>query len=158
MKKFIKPLIVLALLSVLSYSLVTHYLYHYVIVSGSSMVPTLHDSEIYTLNLSYYLFNKAKAGDIVVIKDPISKGYSVKRIVAVSGDMISFTNRYVYINGVEILENYIEALPPFYEYKEQQFQCSSNEVFVLGDNRAVSSDSREYGPLPLKNVVGKISR
>lgn len=158
MKKFVKPILTLGLLSILSYTLVTHYLYHYVIVSGTSMIPTLHNSEVYTLNLAYYFFNQPKVGEIVVIKDPISRGYAVKRIIAVSGQTISFTNQTVYIDGNPIQENYLSELPPLYSYEEQSFTCSSNEVFVMGDNRPVSADSREYGPLPLKKVVGKISR
>src|SRR2546423_7030529 len=80
--------LVAAALALLSYYLISHYLVQSVQVVGSSMVPTLHDSEHYLLNRWVYHFRNPQRSDVVVIRDPAAGCFSVKRIIAVSGDSI----------------------------------------------------------------------
>ena len=158
MKTF-KYLLTVVFLSAFCYLLVAHFLFRNVIVSGNSMLPTLHDSEIYTLKTYAYLFHNPRIGDVVVIKDPsfTKTVYSVKRIVAREGQTVSFTNGIVYIDGKQLIESsYLTPNTKTFPMSKTRFVCEKNQYFVLGDNRAVSADGREYGPIPRKNILGQI--
>ena len=123
-------------------------------VQGNSMYPTLHsgDRVIYNRRTS-----DNKAGDVIVLKRPDGEEF-VKRIVAVAGDTVNIQNGKVYVNGVE------EKLDgPVGETKaseegdvEYPVTVQDNQVFVLGDNREVSEDSRMFGAVSLDDVKGKI--
>src|SRR6476659_3891415 len=75
-------------LAVGSYFLISHYFVQSVQVVGSSMVPTLHDSEHYLLNRWVYHFRSPQRRDVIVIRDPAAGCYSVKRVVGIGGDSI----------------------------------------------------------------------
>ncbi|WP_227938246.1 signal peptidase I [Alkalihalobacillus deserti] len=77
----------------------------------------------------------------------------IKRVIGESGDTIRFNNGDIYRNGELLVENYIKE-----EMKAQNdvFVIPDNHVFVMGDNRNNSSDSRAIGPIPIDNVVGKV--
>ncbi|WP_232735793.1 signal peptidase I [Alteribacter populi] len=77
----------------------------------------------------------------------------IKRVIAISGDKVEFKNGNVYRNGEKLEESYIkeEMDVPF-----ESLVIPENHVFVLGDNRNNSSDSRDIGPVPVENVVGKV--
>jgi signal peptidase I len=123
------------------------------------MVPTLHDSQHYLLNRWIYLVRSPRLSDIVVLRDPSDNGFSVKRVIATPGDSIYLKDGSVYVNGCKLMENYlVPGTQTFTEskYRDQLIVCGAGQFFVLGDNRMNSVDSRTYGPVPRRNILGPI--
>lgn len=152
---------VVACLSLTSYSIVSTYFVQSVKVVGSSMLPTLHDSDHYLLNRWVYHFRSPSRQDIVVIRDPSAKCFSVKRIIGVGGDSVFFKDGAVYVNGTKLNEPYLPDGMPTYacgKVQEQLITCGKDQFFLLGDNRMNSADSRVYGPVSRQNVLGLIVR
>jgi signal peptidase I len=142
-----------------SYFVATHFVFQTVIVDGESMHPTLHSSQSFILNRAEYFFREPLWGDIVVLKDPEDGGLSIKRVVAVSGESVQFFDGAVYVNGVKLKERYLRSGTPTYGYHVrdgEKFACADQQFFVLGDNRGNSADSRVYGPVPRKNILGVV--
>lgn len=143
-----------------SYLFVSHFVVQAVHVSGTSMMPTLHDADCYFLNRLGALFRSPQRGDIVVLRDPTDQSYAVKRIIGVAGDTVELRAGLVYINGKQLKESYL--LPgtetfPFNEH-QQTVHCDPDHFFVLGDNRFHSSDSRCYGPVARHAILGVVMR
>jgi signal peptidase I len=95
----------------------------------------------------------------VVISDPDDHGFSVKRVIATEGETVMLKSGKVYVNGKELNEPYLPAGSVTWgstKTGDQFFNLGENEYFVLGDNRKVSIDSREYGPVPEENILGLI--
>ena len=150
-----------AALAMASYFVISHFVLQSVTVVGVSMVPTLQDSQHYFLNRWMYLVRTPQRNDIVVIRDPIDNGYSVKRIIGGPGDAITLKAGHVYVNGRKLDEPYLSPGTPTFPYSavtEQVIQCGKNQYFVLGDNRKNSTDSRTYGQVPRARVLGLIIR
>ena len=146
-------------LAIASYFVISHYFVQSVQVVGSSMVPTLHDSEHYLLNRWVYHFRAPQRRDVVVIRDPAAGCYSVKRVVGIAGDSIYLKDGDVYLNGQKLNEPYLKRGMPTYALghaRDQLIMCGKDQFFVLGDNRMNSADSRVYGPVPRKNVIGML--
>ena len=153
-KKEAKSWIMEFFLPILIVLLLNLFVVRLVVVSGDSMYPTLHsgDRVIYNRRTADY-----KAGDVIVLKRPDGEEF-VKRIVAVAGDTVNIQNGKVYVNGEE------EKLDgPVGETKasdegdvEYPVTVQDDQVFVLGDNREVSEDSRMFGAVSLDDVKGKI--
>jgi signal peptidase I len=109
---------------------------------------------MYTLKTYAYYFHKPKVGDIVVLKDPMTKTYSVKRVVATEHQLVSISSNNIYVNGKLLDEWYLPAQTNWYAPSVNQ--CQKDECFVMGDNRNNSVDSREYGPISIRAIKGKI--
>lgn len=152
-------LLLVTILAFGSYFLFSHYVFQSVQVVGSSMWPTLQDSDHYFLNRWAYHTHPPKHSDIVVIKDPSDGVFVVKRIIATPGDAILFKNGHVYLNGKKLAEPYVAAGNNTFTYsgpREQLIICGRDQYYVLGDNRGNSFDSRMYGPVRRQNILGPV--
>lgn len=139
----------------------THYVVQAVQVVGNSMYPTLKNSDRYLLNRWIFYVRPPRAGDIVVVRDPADSGLSVKRVVGVAGDTVNFQHGSVFVNGKKLEESYLPSKVATYPEKAgigRSVRCGKDQVFVLGDNRSNSVDSRAYGPVPRSKVLGLIIR
>jgi signal peptidase I len=128
-------------------------------VMGDSMNPTLHQSDHYLLKKWVYLFRSPQRSEIVVISDPDDHGFSVKRVIATEGETVQLRDGKVYVDGVKLNEPYLaDGAITWGKTRsgDQVFQLGQDEYFVLGDNRMISIDSREYGPVPRQNILGLI--
>ena len=146
-------------LAALSYFFISRFILQSVKVVGTSMTPTLQDSQHYLLNRWIYHVRSPHRAEIVVLRDPLDNGYSVKRVVAGAGDSIYIRGGHVFVNGHQLQEPYLSANTPTYtytHYRDELIVCGRNQYFVLGDNRKNSVDSRSYGPIPLKNILGML--
>lgn len=123
-------------------------------ISGSSMSPTLHNKERFVMNKLAYLNGLPKRGDIIVFKPfQDDEKHLVKRVIAIEGDTISIVNNEVYVNNKKIHESYIKEPMITSDIK---IKLLKNEIFVMGDNRNDSLDSRIIGPINIRDVKGKI--
>jgi len=131
------------------------FLFEVILVEGTSMLPTLNEGDRLIVSKAEYSVISPETGDIVVFrnsKDPIEN--YIKRIIGVAGDRIEINGGFVYINGIQLNEPYI--LESFYEYFTTTM-IPPNSIFVLGDNRNHSRDSRNpyVGFVSVDNIIGK---
>jgi signal peptidase I len=121
-------------------------------VEGSSMEPSLHDGEFVVVNRLAYKLEDLQAGDIIVFHFPLDPSRRfIKRVVGLPGDTVQVQGGNVYVNGQQLHEPYIAA-PPRYS---GEWRVGADQAFVLGDNRNNSSDSQNWGMLPLEEIIGK---
>ncbi len=123
------------------------------VVQGPSMEPTLVDGERLLVSKIAYRFGKPKRGDVVVLRYPLdpSKDY-IKRVVALAGDTVELRLGRVYVNGQLKEEPYIH-FPGLYNMAT--LTVPEGTVFVMGDHRVNSEDSRFFGPVTQELVKGK---
>ena len=151
----------LAALAMASYFAVSHFLVQSVRVSGVSMMPTLNESELYLLNRWVFHVRAPQPNEIVVIRDPQDKGYSVKRIIGCEGDIVHMEAGKVFINGKRLYEPYLTPKTLTYPgpfRASANFICGKDQYFVLGDNRNYSLDSRSYGLIKRSDILGLVVR
>ena len=131
-----------------------------VIVTGTSMNYTLLDGD-YLLLLSNVFYTEPEQGDVVVIsKESFQNGTPiVKRVIATEGQTVDLINGCVYVDGELIEEDYLEPGLPTYSNGSVEFPLTVEEgcVFVLGDNRGNSRDSRfpDIGQVDKREILGK---
>ena len=145
--------------SVLTVVMIFTFVIRLIGVDGHSMVPTLQDRDR-LLVLSSLLYHDYKAGDIVVLrKESFDDKPIVKRVIAVEGQTvdIDFSAGSVTVDGVELDEPYINELTFTDEGTEFPLTLGEGEIFVMGDNRNHSTDSRDarVGPVDTRYVVGR---
>jgi signal peptidase I len=153
-------LLCVALFSVPAYLIASRFIVTAVIIQGRSMTPTLKDGERYYLNRWSYVFGSPHRGDLVVVRDPGHNDLAVKRIIAKPYDWLNLKGGMIYINGKRLEEPYLpkEICTDTPDHKEKWIQLGRNQYYLLGDNRANSEDSRFYGVVQRKNILGQIVR
>ena len=146
-------------------------------VEGYSMAPTMEHTDYVLVNKIVYTkfektvinnflpfvdiqsqevmfpFHTPQRGEIVIFKYPQDETREfVKRVLGIPGDLVEIKKGYVYVNGEKITEKYVS-------YRDvdstRKFKVGSYSYFVLGDNRISSNDSRDWGVVPARNIVGK---
>lgn len=151
--KEIKEWIVSIVIAAVVTFAIKQFVFDIIQVSGTSMLPTLHNSDRVAVEKISLKSNKIHRGEIVIF-DPGDKGRGIyiKRVIGLSGDTVEITGGSVYVNGKQIQENYLR--PGTYTEGEIKQLIPEGEIFVLGDNREVSEDSRYIGPVPMENLKG----
>jgi signal peptidase I len=138
------------------------------IVAGGSMLPTLHDGEVFVLDEGVFLSSEPKRGDVVVFADSKKPDYLyIKRVIGLPGERLHVTNDGIFVeeNGAkkELTESYLahaEDQSKNYSragYRDEIYVVPSDKYFVLGDNRGRSLDSRSftYPFIPKSMIKGK---
>jgi len=121
-------------------------------VEGSSMHPTFEDGEVVIVSKLAYKFGEPQRGDVVIFHYPNNpKEEYIKRIIGLPGDRVEIRDGQIRVNGHVLEEPYISE-EPNYTYS---LTVPAGTLFVLGDNRNNSNDSHNWGPLPMKLVIGK---
>ncbi|MTI71149.1 MAG: signal peptidase I [Firmicutes bacterium] len=126
-------------------------------IKGASMKPTLENNDMLFINKAIYIADKPNRGDIAILKafDNPSKEYYIKRIIALEGETIKIIDGKIFIDGEKLKEKYLKEDTYTTTYKKCEWKIPKNHVFVLGDNRKVSYDSRIFGPVSVEIIKGK---
>lgn len=148
-KKRTKNLISLCLTIVIFY-IVFWGVFDINLVSGDSMSPTFKDGNL-VVSLKAYLV-EYKRGDVVNIKSVSLEHQIVKRVIGVGGDQVEIKDSNIFLNGNILSENYAKEC----EMEDLSLTVPTGYVFVLGDNREVSRDSREIGCISEAEIKSKV--
>jgi len=130
-------------------------------VKGSSMFPTFKDKDYLLTDKITYNRTSPRFGDVIVFKAPVNENYDfIKRVIGLPGQSVMIKGGHVYIDG-KILDEYylsneIVTNPGQFLLEGESYVVQPGEVIALGDNRDHSSDSRDWGPVPDQNIVGRV--
>ncbi|HLF25174.1 MAG TPA: signal peptidase I [Anaerolineae bacterium] len=120
-------------------------------IDGTSMEPSLHDSEYVIVDKVTYLIGRPQRGDVVVFaRDGDPKDY-IKRVIGLPGETVQISDGHVLVNGQVLAEPYVA--PANVTYSAQYL--GEDEYFVMGDNRGNSTDSRQFGPIQADDIIGR---
>ena len=162
--EWIKALVVAVLLA----AVIRYFFFAPIVVDGLSMMPTLNDQDRMIVNKFSYQIGEPDRFDIIVFHAPENKDY-IKRVIGLPGDTVEYKDDILYVNGKAFEEPYLEELKndeildgpltePFtLKEKIGQETVPEGELFVMGDNRRFSKDSRHIGTVPMEEVLGKTS-
>jgi signal peptidase I len=122
-------------------------------VYGHSMEPNLHTDQRLVVEKVSYRLHGPRRGDVVVLNIP-NRGPEllIKRVIALPGETVEIREGGVYINGRQLDEPYLSGET---RGSYGPLVVSPGHVFVMGDNRGASNDSRAFGPVPMEQIVGR---
>ncbi|MBM6617157.1 signal peptidase I [Bacillus suaedaesalsae] len=137
------------------------------VVEGSSMTPTLQDGNLLVINKMGYEYGNLERFDVIVFHANKEEDY-VKRIIGLPGDKISYQDGNLYVNDVQVDEPYLSTYKEAFvgeqftedftlEEKTGEKVVPEGKLFVIGDNRLGSYDSRHFGFIEVEQVVGKVN-
>lgn len=156
-KEFIKDT-----LKYISIIIIVLIIYLYVVsfqqVIGPSMQPNYQEGEIYLLNKFKYKLTNPKRFEVIVLNNKKSK-FMIKRVIGLPGEHIEYRDDTLYVNGKIIKEQFSKMLEPDETgilEKNVDLIIPENCYYVLGDNRVNSEDSRMFGCVLEKDIIGKV--
>lgn len=152
--------IVVVVVAISAALLVRAYVLQQFAVSGQSMYSTLHDADRVLVNKLSYRLHDPNRGDVVVLKTIEGTGERdlIKRVIGLPGETIEYTNCVVYVDGKQLVEPYLDpevVTPDHCGGPQPAITIPDGEVFVMGDNRGGSKDSRDLGPIAYGNLIGR---
>lgn len=124
-------------------------------VSGTSMDETFHTRDYVIVDKISYDITEPKRGDVIVFNPPISDRTGdrfIKRIIGIPGDTVEVSGTDTYVNGVKLSEKFVTHQST----RTATSTLGTDEYFVMGDNRAVSYDSRSWGVLKKEHIQGRV--
>jgi signal peptidase I len=148
---------------------IRYFVFQPFIVSGSSMEPNYSNGQYLIIDEISYRMNVPQRGDVIVIRYPKDrKQFFIKRIIGMPGEKITVDNGRITITndehpeGVTLGEEYLPSQGLTFPHNtaviggRKTLTLKDDEYFMMGDNRLASSDSRDWGPLNEKDIVGKV--
>ena len=130
-------------------------------VNGDSMYPNFTDNEYILTNIISLNFEKPKKGEVIVFKAPPDPEKDfIKRVIAAPNDKIYIKDGLVFLNGEKLdeskyLKSDVKTYGGSFLKEGQEVTVPKNSYFFMGDNRSYSSDSREWGFVTIKSIIGK---
>jgi signal peptidase I len=158
---FIFEIVVILLITFAVVWPIRYFLIQPFFVDGASMEPNFENGQYLIINEISYRFEAPKRGDVVVFRFPLDESkYYIKRIVGLPGETVQVQDGKVKIYNKENPLGFVldesNYLPGIYTNKDVRQELAGDEYFVMGDNRNASYDSRSWGPLPKKDIIGKV--
>jgi signal peptidase I len=127
-------------------------------IPSESMVPTLKKNDRVLVNKLSYKLHSVRRGDIIVFTKPPNEPSDikdlVKRVIGLPNETVEGRGRHIYVNGKALEESYLPKGTQPGTFSERKIP--SNSVWVMGDNRGDSADSRVFGPIVKKSIVGRV--
>jgi signal peptidase I len=159
--EFAWELFKIALIALVIVLPIRYFLFQPFIVSGDSMVPSFHSGDYLIVDEISYRFSIPQRGDVIIFDASFIKGYSgqrfIKRVIGLPGETVDVKNGKVEIikdgKTVVLDEKYLPD--DLKTYQDTEVTLKPDQYFVLGDNRQYSYDSRYWGVVPKKNIIGK---
>jgi signal peptidase I len=140
--------------------IVRHYLVQPFLVSGDSMVPNFHNGNYLLIDELTYHIRQPERGEVIVFRFPKNEStYFIKRVIGLPGERVKIDNGVVTIfnaehkDGMALKEGYLQGEVTS---GTRDVQLGADEYYVLGDNRPASYDSRSWGTVPKKDIVGVV--
>ncbi len=161
---FILEIVKIVVISLIIVIPVRYFLIQPFYVKGASMEPNFYDYEYLIIDEISYRFNEPRRGEVIVFRNPLnSRQYFIKRTIALPGERIKIAEGEIiifnqeYPEGKKLDEN---SYLPFIDVQgtlgQIDMTLKDEEYFVLGDNRNSSLDSRSFGPVNRRDVIGKV--
>ena len=123
-------------------------------VEGQSMEPNLHSEQRLVVEKLSYRFHGPQRFDIVVLKMPDQgEELLIKRVIGLPGETVEIRDGQVYVDGILLEEPFIDTST--HPGRDSKITVPPLHVYVMGDNRDRSNDSRSFGPVPIDNVIGR---
>ena len=154
------------LMAVLLVGLARAFVFQVFYIPSSSMVPTLGVGDRIVVQKAFFNWRDVREGDIVVFSHPPldqcggpEQADLVKRVIALPGQRIYSSGNSIYVNRRVLAERYLphnDPLGPAIASSQHPYRVPSGEFYMLGDNRANSCDSRDWGPIKGSTIVGKV--
>jgi signal peptidase I len=158
--------VITVLVAVLLATLVRAFAFETFWIPSASMVPTLGVYDRILVQKAFFTWHDVHEGDIVVFSHPPldhcpgpQNGDLVKRVIALPGQTIYSSGNSIYINGKLLAEPYLPQDDPLglaIASRQDPYRVPPGEFYVLGDNRAISCDSRYWGPIEGSSIIGKV--
>lgn len=161
MLKEIREWVVTIVVALVVVFLVRQFLLTQFVVDGASMAPTFIDGDRVFVSKVSYKMHDVEHGDIVVFDNKEGEAY-IKRVIGVPGDDVKMVDKEVYVNGERIDESYVSYKGNSYLDNFELTDLGVNgeipegQYLVLGDNRPVSKDSRQFGLIEDDQIIGKV--
>ena len=163
MKNFIASLLEvleIALIAIVTVFIVRSFLLQPFLVNGASMEPNFSNGDYLLVDELTYRLRSPERGEVIVFRYPGDEStYYIKRIVGLPGERVVFEKEGIRVfndknpSGFTLDETY---LPASSKYADKEFLLSSSQYFVMGDNRSYSFDSRSWGPLDKRELIGLV--
>jgi len=157
-RQILETIVMIAIAFAVAQLVKTYLVQPFVIPSGS-MIPTIQEqNRVLAEKLTYRFTRDPEYGDIVVFRNPFgSPPILIKRVIAVGGQVVELRDGAVYVDGEPLDEPYTHSQPSLPESPaiSYPFTVPEDSVWMMGDNRTNSGDSREFGPVRVDQVLGR---